>query len=296
MPPRFVIVLIILFWVGISAWTGWRFLEPYLRTDDPPPFVIDLAEESGQRTVFWDIKQNGRSVGDAESDVRQEDNGHFVISCRYKLLLGKSPLLQAKTEIVNRYHVGSDKKLTGLSAEVGLGTLLQADIIKGKIEGPIQDGLYKPSGEFEFLTGRSQKVRFDPLDLSGHPTVINPLHPVNRIAGLRPGRTWQVPVFDPLSLVSSAKLEGNSDPLVATILELVKSQQGAPRNRLLFAQVLPEPQFLQWRGRQELCWVIFYQGDELTARTWVRKDDDLVLKQEAKNGEDTLELIRIPQQ
>src|SRR5262245_23106155 len=225
MPPRFVIALIVIFWLGVTGWAAWRTMEPYLRTNDPPPFVIDLADESGQRTHFWSIRQNNKIIGVAESKVSGE-NGLFVIGCSYRINLGNGPLAH-KAEVVNRYHVRPDKKLQRLSAEVKLGPLESSEpIIKGLIEGPIQDGFYKPTGEIE-LAGRLQKVSFDPLDLSGHSTVVNPLHPVNRIDGLRPGRTWQVPLFDPLALISSAKIEGKPDePLVATVLGLLKSQQG----------------------------------------------------------------------
>ncbi|HEY8505932.1 MAG TPA: hypothetical protein VIL46_15210, partial [Gemmataceae bacterium] len=56
---------------------------------------------------------------------------------------------------------------------------------------------------------------------------------------------------------------------------------GLPERRVLRAQVAPEPRDLDWHGKPASCWVIEYFDEELVARTWVRREDSRVLRQEA---------------
>ena len=96
-----------------------------------------------------------------------------------------------------------------------------------------------------------------------------PLHPVNRISGLKPGQEWRVPVFDPVS-DSMASLTG-----------------GAGEVRFLRAKVRPQTEMLLWTNAETPCLVVDYQEenarkeDKMTAETWVRAADGLVLKQVA---------------
>jgi hypothetical protein len=59
--------------------------------------------------------------------------------------------------------------------------------------------------------------------------------------------------------------------------------------------VLAEPQYIEWDGAPQPCFVIDYRaesGDDFTGRTWVRTSDGLVLRQEARSNEETLVLQR----
>ena len=67
---------------------------------------------------------------------------------------------------------------------------------------------------------------------------------------------------------------GRSGEHAATLL------QGYTGVRRLQAEVLPETKLLRWKDREVPCLVIEYRGDDSTARTWVREDDGLVLRQE----------------
>src|SRR5439155_2101602 len=114
MPPRSVTVAIVVFWLAVAGWAGWRTAEPYFHAGEPPPFVIDLLDESGQHTVFWRVFQNGAESGDAETEVRQDDNGLFRLSCHYKIDLAKK---LAKADVVTRYHVTPKGVLIEISSE-----------------------------------------------------------------------------------------------------------------------------------------------------------------------------------
>ena len=68
------------------------------------------------------------------------------------------------------------------------------------------------------------------------------------------------------------------DPLADALGGLVGSSAGV---RFLDARVADEPRTLVWNGRDVPCLVIEYQGDDVTAQTWVCQTDGLVLRQEA---------------
>jgi hypothetical protein len=62
---------------------------------------------------------------------------------------------------------------------------------------------------------------------------------------------------------------------------------------VLTAEVLSQPQTLTWQGKDVECWVIEYRGDDdSTARTWVSKKDNKVLRQEAFGMGEQLRLQR----
>jgi hypothetical protein len=292
MPPRSITAVILVFWLAVSGWALWRTVGPYFQTGEPPPYGIDLAEESSVDAIGWDILQNGVNIGSAETNVRQDETGLFKLECNYKLNLARG-LLTAR--VINNYRVTRDGDLRSVGAQVKLGPTMLNDAIKAEIEGPVQAGKFQPTGAIDMM-GQLQKVTFEPVDVQGKGSVLNPLHPVNRITGLRPGRSWQVPLFDPVELIASAKLEGKSDPALATVLAWLQSNSSAPRFRKVTAVVLSETQTLAWNRAKQACLVIEYTEGELSAHTWVRERDGLVLQQEAKLRGDTLLLRRMPRQ
>jgi hypothetical protein len=97
-------------------------------------------------------------------------------------------------------------------------------------------------------------------------------------------------------LIGSAKLEGKSDPALATVLAWLKSNNTTPRFRKVTAVVLSETQTLVWNRAKQECLVIEYTEGDLSAHTWVRERDGRVLQQEAKLRGDTLLLRRMPPQ
>jgi hypothetical protein len=110
-------------------------------------------------------------------------------------------------------------------------------------------------------------MQFDlpPTPLSRTNSVLMPLHPVNRIRGLRLGQSWRQPLVDPLRDAFAA-LPGFSGGV-----------------RTLQAQVLPQTQVLV-RGEVEIpCLVIEYTDEEheIVGRTWVEEDSEQVQQQEA---------------
>ncbi len=58
------------------------------------------------------------------------------------------------------------------------------------------------------------------------------------------------------------------------------------------ATVRPRPETLIWNGKPVKCLVIDYQGDDVSAATWVQADDGEVLRQESQRGAERVALQR----
>jgi hypothetical protein len=124
----------------------------------------------------------------------------------------------------------------------------------------------------EGVVNQSGKVS---VPVSSQGAVLLPLHPVRHIHGLRPGQRWRVPVVDPLDDLLAAVVPGGQRELT-----------------YLDARVLPETQHMMWSNQDQECLIIEYTGEELSARTWVRRSDGLVLEQEVTKSGDTWVLRR----
>src|SRR5471030_1683909 len=57
MPPRFLTLTILAFWLGMTGWLAYRDLWPRWRAGEPPPYSIDLADEARRQSVpvLWTV-------------------------------------------------------------------------------------------------------------------------------------------------------------------------------------------------------------------------------------------------
>jgi hypothetical protein len=284
-----VTLLIVAFWLAASGWFFWREVWPSLRAGDPPPYTIDLIEEARQLPIHWDVLQDGKKVGKAVTQIKYNPaDDTFALE-------GKAELTQLfgelKAEVLSTYHVTRAGDLQGVNADATLSLPAHGYAVTGHVECPVRDGFFRPEGRVNLL-GQQQELKFDPVEVSGRGNVLNPLHPVNRIDGLRPGRSWQVSQFNPMAVLASARIEGKNgnDPLVQTLTSLLRGQE---QFRKLNATVLEGTQPLTWDDHEERCLVVEYRDADVSARTWVRQKDGTVLQQEVGLGGDRLVLKRV---
>jgi hypothetical protein len=282
MPPRFFVLVIILFWLAATGWLFYRDLWPHLRSGQPPPYTIDLADEALQRTpkISWGIFRKDEKIGVVQTwlTYRESDDTFELYSQAAKLDWGHIGLFSVGIrDLFGMYRVTRDGQLRELLAEAtiigqGIGPLQALEIkVRAHVEGEVQNERFLPQGSVDF-NGTTIALPLEPVEVSSRGGVLNPLHPISRVRGLRPGQHWQMPLVNPLNDSLMALLK--KDPGAEFLLQ---RHAGV---RILQAEVLPEAKLLRWKGDDVPCLVIEYHGDDLTARTWVREDNGLVLRQE----------------
>jgi hypothetical protein len=279
MPSRTVTLAIVAFWLLTAGWFVSRELAPLWRADEAPPYTIDVADEAMPRVVApvkWECTLNDRPVGRVSTTLtyRAHDDTFELSATCPKLSLPVGPVTILAENYDDRVRVTRDGELRAMQTAADLS-------VRGV--GPTLSGRFELAAEVR--NGRLERqIRFKVPELGtyspplppGDPPigrVLNAMHPVPRVSGLRPGQTWRQPLADPRT----------------DILRVVYEQAGldkfVPLPRppaALTATVLSEPQPLKRNTSTRRCLVIEYRGDDdYVARTWVAVADGDVLRQEA---------------
>lgn len=288
MPSRRAVWLIAVFWLAVTGYTFYREVWPTLISSEPPPVGIELADEARQNIpVRWNLTWNGRPVGRLTTlmtYVESDDTFWFTTHYRDVRLEISGVSLHVPT-FTDAVRVGRDGRLHEQSAAgefvILLGDLKLADASL-KLHGTVTAGTLTSRCTIRSTFGDLDRD-LDPVPVpAGQP--LNPLLPVNRLAGVRPGREWVVHISNPLA-----------DALTILLREKA-SQYGLklpePRTSPLYATVGRHPQLLERPREQVPCWVIDYRRDEPVARTWVRVADGRVLRQEVFQKGETLTIDR----
>ena len=292
MPPRWLSVPIVLFWLGTTGWLFYQDVWPLLLPGQAPPFTIDLEDEvqTRQAHIHWSVLYNDRPYLRAETWVEPDTaDDTFALKATLRPLAATAKGRDADAEpfgglvrllrSTSTYRIARNGDLRSLSVEFTVearaGGLVAAG--DGALDGEVKDGKFLSRLRLSspVLPGGGVEKELGPVPVSAHGSVLSPLHPVNRIAGLRPGQTWRLPLVDPIK-----------DALTA----LASGQPG--QEIVLTARVLPQTQALTWNNEPAECLVIDYQGDDVSARTWVQVGTGLVLRQDSERDGERLSLVR----
>lgn len=300
MPPRWLVVLIVVSWVVVTAQLIRRHILPAFYPSDAPPFSVELADEAlTPTTVRWQVIRNVKLIGNLKTwTVYRPRDDMFELhteSSNLELVALKLMRLDVKVDLsklLTRSVVTRQGELREFHSE-GTLTVLGADF-SFSFSGQQQGERFTRRVAFDSPFGQSMQT-LEPVP-AYRGNVLNPLQPHNKLLGLSPGRRWQLPQMDPTSEIVresvKAMLTKNApDDKQAESLGKLFESIGT---KTLFAEVLPEPVPADWLRPPSLCWVIEYRepNGELVAKTWVRKNDGVVLKQEASKGGESLVLIR----
>jgi hypothetical protein len=167
------------------------------------------------------------------------------------------------------YRVGKDGNLRSISAKAVVKTAgVELDV---GVEGTVENGFLEP----RIIGMFAQKLDKIPMKQQGN--VLNPMHLVNKLRGLREKQMWKIPLLDPLASLKDKFIAAQGGSMPVLIAE-VKSDS------------------LTWDRKLVSCYKIEYYepGKEVVARTWVRKTDGLVLQQEASHLGFDMVLQRVP--
>jgi hypothetical protein len=276
MPPRLICLSIIAFWTTMTGWLLYREVWPRFRAGEPPPYNIDLTEEVGADMVSWNIYQKDQNVGIGYSQVARLADRTFQLRSQFRFNTStlKLPLLGGfdnkilLKKLVGVYHVNDTGELLGMSSALYLGdpphTPGAIQDFELEVRGAVKEGMLEP----KVLLGGVElpQLDFGKLQVPVKRSILNPMHLLNRVPGLRAGQHWRVPLLDPL---------GGQLSFVPKTLSMPELEASV------------EPASLAWNGADVACYRILYRKpgeDEVRASTWVRRRDGLVLRQEAGAG------------
>jgi hypothetical protein len=277
MPSRWLSASILAFWLATTGWLVWHDLWPIWRSGEPPPYHIDLVEEvqKGDRLrTFWDIQRLSKDQktpvnvfrGSTWIEYRPDDDTfalHAKFQARKDSKLEPFKLMNFAVEtITSEYRVNRAGQLRALEAEVNVGTSSASRSLAVRIWGEVIGDKFH--AHIRGSIGSVDWLNSDPppSPLSHNGSVLMPLHPVNRIQGLRLGQTWRQPLIDPFRDAIPGLSKGV---------------------RYVNARVLPQPQILKLNQYVQVsCLVVEYESEgEKVGATWVEEDSERVQRQEA---------------
>jgi hypothetical protein len=299
MPPRWLSAPIIVFWLTTTSWLLYQEVWPLFQSDQAPPFTIDLEDEvqTQQVHIRWDAQYNDHPYLHLETWAEyspSDDAFALKALVRPRVDSGKEGddkdpfggLVQIQ-RLLSVYRIARNGDLRGASfdfaAEANFHGL--ALPFEGSFTGEVHDGALHSHlrAESSLFAGKNLDMDLEPVALPTHGSVLSPLHPLNRIEGLRPGRTWRLPLVDPMSKAFAAVQQKYLPGL---------APDDGDHEIVLTAQVLPQTQTMTWNSRPVECYVIDYQGEDVTAKTWVQVGTGLVLRQESERHGERLVLQR----
>jgi hypothetical protein len=286
MPPRWLSVAIVAFWLATTGWLFYQDVWLWLPSGQPPPYTIALEDEVQQSPVPWTAFYKESPFLHVETAVKfNKEDDTFDLIAKVRPLRdshGADPSggVLAITSMKSVYRVTRQGGLRAVSidfaSEAHLGVAVPG---QGSLTGQVRDGrffshLHASIDATSLFSGQTIDRDLDPVAVSAHGSVLSPLHPVNRIAGLRPGQTWRMPLVDPVADAFASLIPDGTGEI------------------LLTAAVRPQPETLTWNGKPVACLVIDYKGGGFTAVTWVQVGSGLVLRQESEHHGEKIALQR----
>ena len=268
MPPRLATVAIILCWLATTSVLIYREAALRFRSGEPPPFTIDLTDEVSASVVQWNVIQMGRPIGKGSTQVKRQSDGTFEFSAEFNLDKFKIPIADLKElKSINTYTVTEEGQLRAASAKLKLRANLpvwgdtSAEI---DFKGEVHDHQFHPRLVVVVAGNEVPPFPLEPFPVSESGSILNPMHLVHKISGLREGQTWPIQLLDPLRAM----------PAVRDLLPA----KGLFVNKLIATVTLEDR---EWQGAMVPCFKIEYaKPDELPlAATWVRRRDAVVLEQ-----------------
>src|SRR5258707_903491 len=115
--------------------------------------------------------------------------------------------------------------------------------------GQVRDGMLHRTGTGDLGPfGGKVDVKLDPIEAPTR-SILNPMHPVPKITGLRPGRRWQMPVLNPLGDVVQPAINAI---LANKGLKEVKLNLFT-ESKFVNAEVLTETAMIPYEEKEYLC-------------------------------------------
>ncbi len=307
MPPRWMIAGIVLCWAVALGWLLYREILPDLLANEPILYVIETADESKREhglppRVYWSVQRNGKLTSYKLQTWVQydEEEDQFDVACSLNLPgnaekqadendheLAIEPGSKIRIRDINmksHYWVTHTGRLSilNINSEYEFSSSAEApNRFSAVWQGSPRNRTLAPTVTLGPADSADKtETELEAVDLSSHSCVLNPLHPVQRIREIQPGRVWKCAVADPCALVQNP-LQGL---LVHTDDDILKwSQTPRPEERPTDSRVVEVPcRHMVFGDENSLMWF----------ETWIRAADGWVLKQETHLWGETWTMTR----
>jgi hypothetical protein len=282
MPSRTATLGIIALWLAATTWMIFRDFVPWWTATEPPSFMIDLDDEVAAKEIFWTIYSNEKKVGTARTEVKFLAKGKYLLIGELNLhdldILPNLNFLGLELKrITSSYRVNHEGKIESLRSSVFLPSD-QFPELALEVEGTVERRILYPKTTINGLPpGSTEWIKpflpdlEQPVKLSQQGNIINITHPFNKIRHLTEGKSWLIPVLNPLPSLTP--------------------EQDIP---YLLAEVFVAD--LIWNGQQVACWRVDFTNvktRKLNLRVWVRQKDSAVLQHEARYAHMELIMKRV---
>jgi hypothetical protein len=285
MPPRWFSLLIIAAWLSMTGWLVWSEVRSHLEADEQPSFVPDLVDEAQPERswISWRVYLEGRAHGAGPgetftartvTEITEKPDIEYTLRFRFEPHNGTVDGMDLGDLRLHRlnslYRIDQKGRLVALETDIGFDRTIPLTNERMEfafaLNAEVRDGLFH--SRFHAGTGDKEMTgALPPVALQHKGSVILPLHPVNKLSGLRLGQTWRTPIVNPMADALAAYAGISLEP------------------RRLVARVRPSYEMLPDEAKEIACLVIDYEeqgdGEKTLPRTWVRAVDGLVLRQEA---------------
>ncbi len=260
--------------------------------------IFKNNEDRGYARTAINFRDQDRSE---KRPVRTANEWEFELWGEFKLWNLEGRYGQPDYIVKNQYRVNREGELREFRSKVSINSLIADRLMRRsgsadnneqsqeidvlEMSGEVRDGFcyarVKVSEEVNkwvdllpllkpFTALLERKI--EPVAMPKRATLLNPLEPVHKLAKVRKGQHWRIPMVDPMSVF----------------------WERSPRLQYLNAEVLEETEWIKWGTHKDPvpCLVIKYQGDDVSGYTWVQEEDGLVVGQEITQHGDTLRLMR----
>jgi len=296
MPPRFIVAIIVAFWVGSIGYLIYEEYYPWWRTDAPPPFLIELADEASPLAAQWSIYRGNQKIGSASTIMTclKDDTVELASTIENLDLNSGVPPLNIQVKIIKHHtvqRVTREGHLVTLFSRLhfvvsGIGLRVE---IRSTVNGTVRDGKLHATSKLDSPLGKStHELEPIPVEMG---SVLNPMQPISKVR-VRPGQHWKITNIDPLGEVLNVSFLQHFQQATNDRGRPIKLKVDTPRT--LLARVDADPRPWTYGGTTTSCLVIEYRSDdrEVTGSTWVSAADNKVLRQEITSFGDKLVMER----
>jgi hypothetical protein len=288
MPSRWISLGIIGLWLITTGWMAVREWIPWIIAEDYP-FEVELADEAAPQHALWSLWQNDQRIGEATTTLqfRKDDTIEWVSTLARLTQQFQVASFKLKAEVPQFYNtmrLNRRGELLSIDSHgeivLSLGFKIQAKV---ELKGLVKEGKLSGKVNIESSLGNFE-TEFQPVPMP-RKSVFTPLMPLNKLTGVRPGRTWRMSRFDPLSQaiteIMQQQLKSAMDKGAGGVISLPGLPKGGEE---ILAEVLPGTETIEWNTKTYRCRVIQYRSEGIDAKTWVSVDDDHVIRQQASQG------------